>query len=80
MEARKGESNSELIKITISNDEILKELYSRRAKLLQSSIYKVIVTKTKVETTWSIEINILLNHIDELINHRIEQIESFYSR
>ena len=71
-----------LIRKAISDDKGLKELYAKIADIYGLTIPKIIINYDgEVEVKWIDETNHhILSEIEILINHRIEQIKSYYSK
>jgi hypothetical protein len=76
-----GAVSSRLISEAILNDKQLQALYSERVKIYSIAIPTVILkTNGEAETVWIDETNHPnLSKINELIEHRIQQIKNFYA-
>lgn len=78
---RIGSVSSRLISEAILNDKQLQALHAERAKIYSLATPTVILKENgETETVWINETNHPnLAKIDELIQHRTEQIKNFYS-
>ena len=78
---RIGSVSSRLISESILNDKQLQALHAERAKIYSLATPTVILKENgETETVWIDETNHPnLAKIDELIQHRTEQIKNFYS-
>lgn len=78
---RIGSVSSRLITEAILNDKQLQSLYVERAKIYSLATPMVVVKENgDTETVWIDETNHPnLSKINEMIEHRTEQIKNFYS-
>jgi hypothetical protein len=78
---RIGSVSSRLISEAILNDKQLQQLHAKRAEIYSLATPTVILGKDgKAETIWLDEKNHpKLSKINEMIQHRTEQIKNFYS-
>ncbi|AYD48216.1 hypothetical protein [Arachidicoccus soli] len=67
------------IQEAILNDKQIQILYAEKAKIYEFAIPIVILKNGKAETNWIDETNHpQLSKINEMIEHRMEQIKEFY--
>lgn len=75
----KPDVSNRLISEAIQNDKAIQQLIVEKVKIHEISIPITIVKNGETIQVWSDEVNKAVLNIDELIEHRKQQIIGFYS-